>query len=70
MKPPTPAQLEVLEYVARGYTNREIAAVMFLSVATVKAQLCLLNNRIGSRSRTHAVMIALANGWIDLPGAP
>ncbi|WP_435277390.1 response regulator transcription factor [Rhodococcus yananensis] len=60
----TPRETEVLESVAAGLSNREIARRMFLSEATVKTHLTNAFGKLGVRSRTAAVAQARARGII------
>ncbi len=50
----TPQQRRILELVANGQTNREIAATLFLAEATVKNYVSNLLNRMGMERRTQA----------------
>lgn len=61
----TPRELQVLEAVAAGFSNREIARRMFLSEGTVKTHLTNTFGKLGVRSRTAAVAQARARGIID-----
>jgi DNA-binding NarL/FixJ family response regulator len=54
----SPRELEVLRAVAAGSTNREIAAALFISEATVKTHLLHLYDKLGARDRASAVAIA------------
>ncbi len=60
----TPRELQVLDAVATGLTNREIAKAMFLSEATVKSHLVQVFSKLGVRSRTAAVALARERGII------
>jgi DNA-binding CsgD family transcriptional regulator len=51
----TPRQLELLQYVAQGYTNTQIARRMQLSEGTVRTHLNHIYERLGVTSRTAAV---------------
>ncbi|TCC57728.1 response regulator transcription factor [Kribbella pittospori] len=51
----TPRQLELLQYVAQGYTNTQIARRMELSEGTVRTHLNHIYERLGVTSRTAAV---------------
>jgi len=50
----TPTQRQVLDLIARGYMNKQIAWVRGISEATVKAHLSELLRRLDLRSRTQA----------------
>ena len=51
----TPRQLELLQHVAQGYTNRQVARRMGLSEGTVRTHLNHIYERLGVTSRTAAV---------------
>jgi DNA-binding NarL/FixJ family response regulator len=56
---------EVLEAVASGATNREIAARLFLSPHTVKEHTSSLYRKLGARNRAEAVQKAQRIGLIS-----
>ncbi|MFB7554251.1 response regulator [Streptomyces brevispora] len=53
---------EVLELVAKGTSNREIAAVLFISEATVKTHLTHVFAKLGAKDRAAAVAVAYDRG--------
>ena len=57
--PLTPRELELLRYMAEGYTNKEIARAMVLAEDTVKKAVQTLIAKLGAADRTHAVVLAL-----------
>jgi DNA-binding NarL/FixJ family response regulator len=57
-------ELEVLVLVARGFSNRQVAAQLHISEATVKRHLANIYEKIGVGSRSDAVRTALAEQWI------
>jgi DNA-binding NarL/FixJ family response regulator/putative methionine-R-sulfoxide reductase with GAF domain len=61
----TPRELELLRYMAEGYTNKEIARAMVLAEDTVKKGVQMLIAKLGAADRTHAVVLALRNHLID-----
>jgi len=65
----TERELEVLETVARGHSNAEIAEALFVSHATVKTHVSRLLMKLGARDRAQLVMIAYETGLIA-PGSP
>jgi DNA-binding NarL/FixJ family response regulator len=60
----TPREVEVLQRIARGLTNKAIAAELEISDRTVQGHIANIFEKLGAESRTDAVMIALRAGWI------
>ena len=58
----TEREREVLELIARGLSNPEIAAELFLSEATVKTHVGRLLAKTDSRDRVHLVLLAFEAG--------
>jgi DNA-binding NarL/FixJ family response regulator len=65
-QPLTQRELQVLELVARGATNREVAARLHVSEATVKTHLVHAFAKLGVGDRTAAVTAALERRLISL----
>ncbi len=63
----TGRQAEVLRLLAAGLTNRQIAAELFLSTATVERHLATIYRNIGVSGRVEAARFALANGLAAEP---
>jgi DNA-binding NarL/FixJ family response regulator len=59
-------ELEVLRSVARGHSNKIVAAELSISEHTVKNHLKNILSKLNADDRTHAVMIALKRGYIEL----
>ena len=53
----TPRELEILELIAQGLSNREIAERAFVSENTVKTHLSRVFDKLGARRRTQAVQL-------------
>lgn len=64
----TDREREVLEQLATGRSNAEIAAVLYLSEATVKTHVTRVFAKLGVRDRVQAVIVAFAAG-IAHPGS-
>lgn len=61
-----PRQLEVLNYVAKGFNNREIAKLIGIGPDCVKAHLSSCFARLGAASRSEAVAIALRKNLLKI----
>lgn len=62
----TERELEVLRAVAAGKSNKLIAAELDISEGTVKTHMKSILPKLDATDRTHAVMIALKRGILDL----
>jgi DNA-binding CsgD family transcriptional regulator len=60
----TPRELEILELIASGLSNREIAEKIFVSENTVKTHSSRLFDKLGARRRTQAVQLGKQAGLI------
>ena len=66
--PLSPRESTVLHYLVWGYTNKEIANVLHLSVKTVEAHKANGMRKLHTRSRAELVRYAVEAGWLA-PGA-
>lgn len=62
----TPRELDVLEQIVRGKSNREIAAELEVSEATVKTHINSLLGKLGVTDRTQAATAAIQRGIVPL----
>ncbi|MCW5879469.1 MAG: response regulator transcription factor [Anaerolineae bacterium] len=62
----SPREIEVLQLVARGYANKEIAARLTITEATVKTHLAHIFQKLGVNDRTEAVTTAVQRNIIRL----
>lgn len=60
----TKRELEILELIAQGMSNREIAQKLFVSENTVKTHSSRLFDKLGARRRTQAVQLGQEMGLI------
>ena len=64
----TPKEVIVLQLIARGYSNRDIARDQGVTEATVKTHVSRLLSKLGLESRTQAALYALRHGLATLEG--
>ncbi|NHZ91597.1 response regulator [Massilia sp. CCM 8733] len=62
----TPREVQVLQLIARGHSNKQVAGELALSEDTVKGHLRNIMDKLGANNRTHAVTIAIERGFIGL----
>jgi NarL family two-component system response regulator LiaR len=66
----TKREQEILLLVVKGYTNKEIAAELGLSVDTVHTHVCNILNKLGFSHRAEAAAYAAFHGLIRLEDLP
>lgn len=62
----SPREMQVLKELARGNANREIAAILNVTEGTVKAHMKSIIAKLGAKDRTHAVLLALKRGILEV----
>jgi DNA-binding CsgD family transcriptional regulator len=60
----TPREFEILELIAQGMSNREIAEKLFVSENTVKTHSSRVFDKLGARRRTQAVQLGKEFGLL------
>jgi two-component system, NarL family, response regulator DegU len=65
-KPLSGRELEILEAIAKGYSNKEVAQVLCISAHTLKNHLNNIFKKLEVEDRTQALMLSVRNGWIKL----
>ena len=65
----TPRELEVLALIADGHSTSDIARELWITTETVRTHVRRLLERLGARTRAHAVAIAYRDSlWDDSKG--
>ena len=62
----TPAEIDVLRLIANGNANKQIADQLSITEETVKSRVKSILSKLGANDRTHAAMIGLKRGIIEL----
>lgn len=62
----TPAEISVLRLIAAGNANKQIADQLSISEETVKGRVKNILSKLGANDRTHAAMIGIKRGIIDI----
>jgi DNA-binding NarL/FixJ family response regulator len=60
----TDREVELLKLIVEDKTNKEIAAIMYLHIATVKANISSLLKKLGLRRRVHLAIYAVKYGIV------
>lgn len=68
--PLTPREIEILDRIAQGNSNKEIAYNLGISDQTVKNHITSILRKLAVNDRTQAVIYALKHGWIKLDDYP
>jgi two-component system, NarL family, sensor kinase len=63
--PLTNREIELLTFVKKGFTNKQIADALFISERTVKFHMTSILSKLSASTRTEAIDIALKRGLID-----
>jgi DNA-binding NarL/FixJ family response regulator len=66
ISPLTKREIEILQYIAQGYLNKQIAAALEISEQTIKNHVTSILRKLNANARTEAVVIALKQGIISL----
>jgi DNA-binding NarL/FixJ family response regulator len=56
--------MEVLSYVTKGMSNKEIALLLGISQQTVKNHVTSVLRKLGVEDRTQAAIFAIRRGWV------
>jgi DNA-binding NarL/FixJ family response regulator len=66
VEPLTPREEEVLHLLVEGLSNKEIGAQLYLTEGTVKNYVSNIIAKLQAHDRTHAVVLAIKRGLLDL----
>jgi DNA-binding NarL/FixJ family response regulator len=66
ISPLTPREIEILEYIAKGYLNKQIAAELGISEQTIKNHVTSILRKLNANARTEAVVVAIKQGLIKI----
>jgi len=66
ISPLTPRETEILNYIARGYLNKQIAAELDISEQTIKNHVTSILRKLNANARTEAVVVAIKQGLISI----
>ena len=65
--PLSPREVEILDNIAQGMTNKQVAYALSISEQTVKNHMSSILRKLSVNDRTHAVVYAMRQGWIRMP---
>ncbi len=68
--PLTPRETQILNYVADGNTNKQIARILEISEQTIKNHVSAILRKLNANDRAHAVVLAIRHGWISAEEKP
>jgi DNA-binding NarL/FixJ family response regulator len=66
ISPLTPREIEILQYIAQGYLNKQIAAELGISEQTIKNHVTSILRKLNANARTEAVVVAIKQGLISI----
>jgi two-component system response regulator DegU len=66
ISPLTPREKEILNYIAQGYLNKQIAAELVISEQTIKNHVTSILRKLNANARTEAVVVAIKQGFISI----
>lgn len=64
--PLSPREMEILQFVVRGLSNKEIASELQISHQTVKNHMTAILKKLNVQDRTQAAVTALRHGWVRI----
>ncbi|MBI2325745.1 MAG: response regulator transcription factor [Chloroflexi bacterium] len=68
--PLSPREVQILDNIAQGKTNKEVAYSLAISEQTVKNHMSSILRKLSVNDRTQAVVYAMRQGWISVAARP
>ena len=65
--PLSPREVQILDNIAQGMTNKQVAYTLSISEQTVKNHMSSILRKLSVNDRTQAVVYAMRQGWIKMP---
>ncbi len=62
--PLTRRETQILNYIAEGNSNKQIAYILEISEQTIKNHVSSILRKLNANDRAHAVALAMRNGWL------
>ncbi|MFC1906938.1 response regulator transcription factor [Chloroflexota bacterium] len=66
MTPLSPRETEILKYIAEGNSNKRIALALGIGEQTIKNHITSIMRKLNANDRTHAVVLAMRKGWLNI----
>ena len=64
--PLTHREIQILSYIANGYTNKKVADTLGISEQTIKNHISAILRKLNANDRAHAVAMAIRNQWVSI----
>jgi len=64
--PLTGRETQILNYIAEGNSNKQIARILQISEQTIKNHVSAILRKLNANDRAHAVVLAIRHGWISI----
>ncbi|MCK4369078.1 MAG: response regulator transcription factor [Dehalococcoidales bacterium] len=68
--PLTNREAQILNYIAQGNSNKQIAYILDISEQTIKNHVSSILRKLNANDRAHAVALAMRNGWLVVEEKP
>lgn len=70
MTPLSPREMEILKHIAEGNSNKRIARALGIGEQTIKNHITSIMRKLYANDRTHAVVLAMRKGWLEIVEHP